>query len=246
MPVDDLHDVLVEQMRDVHKVFPSLILEKGEGGQFTIHGTLGFRMEKDGKEVEDSYQLTVTIPPDYPRTVPTVKETGERIPEAFHTYPGDHTLCLGAPLAVAMTFAQHRTLLGYLRDQVVPHLFSHSYKQRYGAMPHGELAHGGEGIFQYYSQLFGVDQAMMVLGFLRILAEDDYKGHKPCPCNSGQKLRECHGPQLLAIKPCLSKDGFMADYLSILKHVKGDHSILDYRGVLPRVITDRLRKRRKK
>ena len=57
-----------------------------------------------------------------------------------------------------------------------------------------------EGILEYYKELFSVQDGWQVLGLLKILADDNYKGHTLCPCGSGQKLRNCHGNLLREIK----------------------------------------------
>lgn len=243
---ENIHDLIVQQMLAVHAVFPRLDLEKKENGHFVISGMIDFKMEKDGIEVADSYLIEVIISPDYPKVVPTVKAVGGRIPKEFHTYPLDGTLCLGMPLAVEMTFAKNPCLLEFLRNQVAPYLFSHSYKERYGSMPHGELAHGAEGLLQGYSQMFGVDQPRAVLGLLRILADHDYKGHTLCPCNSGQKLRKCHGPQILEIQQYMREYDFLDEYCKILTYVKGDNSLLHYKDLLSKKILRWVRKKRKR
>lgn len=246
MSAEELHDVLARQMRAVYGEFPDLVLQKGERGQFSITGEVSFRVEMDGRQVEDSYQIDVSIPPDYPWSVPAVKEVGGRIPSNFHTYSDSGALCLGAPLAVKIDFAKHRSLLGYIREQLVPYLFSHSFKERYGKMPFGELPHGGEGILQYYKELFGLQNVGAVLGLLGILVDESYRGHHPCPCNSGQKLRRCHGRVLLTIKEHQDQDGFLMDFLRILEHVKGDNDITEFYSVLPSRLTTASRRKRRK
>jgi len=239
MSAEELHDLLIKQMRAVHGEYPDLALEKGEGGRFTVVGSLGFCVRRDGKEVQDAYEIAIVIPHDYPLSPPGLKEVGGRIPKSFHRLSDDGTLCLGAPLAVRMAFAKHRSLLCYIQNQVVPLLFSHSYKERFGEMPYGELPHGGEGILQYYKDTFAVDEVLGVLGLLQILADDTYRGHYPCPCSSGRKLRKCHGPTLLAIKEYQGQDDFLMDFVMVLHHVKGDGDIREFYSVLPRRIAER-------
>jgi len=246
MTIPELHDLLVRQMLGVHSRFPDLLLEKRAEGAFVVTGALSFRMEHEQREILDSYEVEIRVPPSYPQSPPAVKEVGGRIPKDFHTHADDETLCLGAPLAVSMAFAQHPTLLGYIERQVVPFLFGYSYKAKYGAMPFGELPHGTPGILQYYRELFGVDQNMKTLGLLKILADGNYRGHMPCPCGKGPKLRNCHGPQLLEIKKHRSPEWFVNECVTLLVHVKGDDNIGKYQAVLPKEITEGTRRTRKR
>ena len=48
--------------------------------------------------------------------------------------------CLGAPIEVRRRFAGHKNLLRFIEDQVIPYLFSYSYKRDYGKLPFGELS----------------------------------------------------------------------------------------------------------
>lgn len=207
----ELADLLEEQMQAVREKFPDLRLEKAGDGQFVVRGNLHFRVLHGDREVLDEYDVEISIQANYPDDVPIVRETGGRIPEDFHTFPGNRVLCLGAPLIVKMEFADHRTLVDFIYKQVVPFLFSHSYNRQYGEMPYGELPHGVPGILQSYKELFGVKDDIAALGLLKILADDNYRGHVPCPCGTGLPLRKCHGPQLLKVKPHQRVEQFRGD-----------------------------------
>ena len=235
--------LLIQQMREVHREFPELLLQKAEDGRFFVTGCLAFSVETEkGTILEDAYQVKISIPPDYPQSVPTVREVGGRIPKEFHRHPHDGTLCLGAPLAVRMAFHKDRSLLGYIRNQVVPYLFAHSYNEEYEEMPYEQLPHGGEGILLYYREVLGVNNILAVLGLLRVLVDDSYRGHYDCPCGSGRNLRKCHGPALLAVKDYQNQDDFLVDFLMILRHVTRTKDIEEFLSVLPLRLTEQLPK----
>ncbi len=187
-------------------------------------------------------------PGDYPQNPPTVKETGNRIPKDKdnHVYPVDGTLCLGVPLAVKRTFAQQRNLLWYVRKQVVPFLFSHSYKREHGVMPFGELRHGSEGILDYYKELFTIEDDWSVLGLLKILADDNYKGHTLCPCGSNQKLRHCHGNILREIKEYQSRNSFLAEHVGIFKLLNEQGKKQNLTEYMPNAVLKSVRKHKRK
>jgi len=239
---DELFQILVQQMKSVRMAFQDLCLEQVEDGRFVVRGSLGFQAERNGKVVEAEYDIEITIPDDYPQSPPVARETGGKIPKEFHTNL-DKTLCLGAPLDVRTRFLQHPTLIDYITGQVVPVLFSHAYSELYGDLPFGELRHGGAGLLDFYKELLGVDQDLAVLGFLRILADDDYKGHVPCPCGSGSILRKCHGHQLLKAKEHQHARDFLGEWAAIFLYVKKQTPNADFREVVPKRIMKDLKVR---
>lgn len=115
-----------------------------------------------------------------------------------------------------MKFRQDPRLLTFINDQVVPFLFSFCYFTDHGTMPYGELAHGGPGIIDYYKGFFNVTALSAILRLLKILTDDSYRGHLPCPCGSGINLRRCHGKQLLKLMQIQSQEQYLIDCFTIL------------------------------
>jgi len=240
--------LLMEHYNQLHEIFSGLELNETEEGRFTVTGNLGFTATHDGKTIKDDYDIEIIIPVDYPDNPPTVKETGNRIPrdKDNHVYPTDGTLCLGAPLAVKRTFAQQQNLLWFAREQVVPFLFSHSYNREHGVMPFGALRHGSEGILDYYKELFAVENDLAVLGLLKILADNNYKGHTLCPCNSGQKLRHCHGDLLREIKTYQNEDKFLTEHVGIFTLLNNNGKKQNLREYMPNTVLKSVRKHKRK
>ena len=58
-----------------------------------------------------------------------------------------------------------------------------------------------------------------MVGFLRILSDDNYRGHHGCPCESGKMLRHCHGRQLLYVSNYQTPADFLKDYLQIINYI---------------------------
>jgi len=239
---DELFQILVQQMKSVRTVFPDLCLEQTKDGRFVVRGSVSFQAERNGKVVEAEYGIEITIPDDYPQNPPVVRETEGKIPKDFHTNV-DGTLCLGVPLDVRTRFSEHPTLTDYVTGQVVPVLFSHAYFSLYGDMPFGEWRHGGAGLLDSYKGLLGVDQDLVVLAFLRMLADNDYKGHVPCPCGSGLILRKCHGQQLLEVKDHQHASDFLGEWAAVFQYVMKQVPNADFRGVVPKRIIKGLKVR---
>ena len=210
----ETQDLIEIQFTVVSQKYSGLRFEKAEDGSGLVSGQLHFSASYQGKSLEDKFAIELKIPANYPIQLPSVKETGGRIPQSFHHHDYG-TLCLGAPLEIKMKFQKNPTLLEFVDDQVIPYLYSFSYFEYYGKLPYGELSHGGKGIIEYYRQLLKVESDMTILCFLRILTDDDYRGHLDCPCASGERMRNCHGIQLKKIMSYQRSNEFALEYIHV-------------------------------
>jgi len=206
------------QFDELAQEFSLLQLEKNEEDQWCLRGTLGFIGNYAGQILKDHYEVLIVIPDDYPFVLPQVWETGKRIPKDFHTnYDG--SACVGWSLATIETFRQEPSLIGFIRNCVVPYLYSYSFYSKYGKMPYGELSHGVQGIYEYYSGLFKISDQSIIRKFLKILAETEYHGDLPCPCGSGKKLNFCHGPIVQRVRWLQPSYDFKNEYNYLLKNL---------------------------
>ena len=203
-----------EHFYELSDAFPDLILIPEENKYF-VRGNIHFRAQHSTYEsIEDVFLIEIEIPDTYPSVPPAARDLGERIPRSFHSFE-DGSFCLGAPLAVKMTFAKSPTLLGFVNSLLIPYLYSFSFQvAHHGKMPYGELSHGGSGLMDYYMSLFETKRPVAIIKFLAILAFQKYRGHSQCPCESGNKLRRCHGPFLLGLQKHQTPEDFYSDLIS--------------------------------
>lgn len=197
------------QFEDLRSEYPGLSLADVSPQIFLVQGMLDFKATYNEITIEDVFDIAISIPKDFPQRIPKVWETGGRIPRNHHTYDYGG-LCLGASLAIRMMIVQDPSLKSYVKNQVIPYLYSFLYKEFFKEMPYGELSHGGEGIIEYYCDLFNTDSSLVVIGLLEVLA-GSYRGHHPCPCGSGRKLRDCHGALIREISSYQGKEWFEYD-----------------------------------
>ncbi|MFC3801539.1 hypothetical protein [Cohnella sp. GCM10012308] len=184
-----------EQYKEIRDCFPDLVLIPHDHRYF-IRGTLEFRAEFMGLEVKESFLIEIEVLTTYPHSLPNVRELGGRISKEFHKFVND-TLCLGTPLAMKITFSKNPTLLGFIKELIVPYLYSYVNYERNGELPYGELSHNGKGLLEYYMDLFQVSSVDKTMQMLYALSFDKIRGHLPCPCGSNLKIRNCHGPMLI-------------------------------------------------
>lgn len=160
-----------------------------------LKGTFSFSAApRGGKKITDSYQVEIIIPAAFPRVLPSVKETGGKIPRdgKYHVNL-DETLCLGSPLRLFHKISIKPTLVGFAEHCLVPYLYAVSNKLQNGEeFSFGELAHGEKGIIEDYLEIFRfktrsqVDNALILLGTKRRIANK-----QPCPCKCGRRLGGC-------------------------------------------------------
>ena len=77
---------------------------------------------------------------------------------------------------------------------VAPFLAWQAYFDAFHKPPSwGERPHFGKGIHEFYAELLGIPNEADIIGFMKLLARKNQpKGHELCPCNSGNRLRNCH------------------------------------------------------
>ena len=194
-------NLIVRQARAVQRRHPLLSLMRTTEGALILDGQIGFTVPFESLTVQDEFRIRILFPADYPREPPIVFEVGSKIPRTFGHFMDAGNLCLGAPVQVRMRFAKHRNLLHFIESQVVPYLFSWSYRRDYGHMPFGELEHGDLGLLQFYGTYFGTPW-WQTLRLLRYLADGKllFRG---CPCGSEIRVDRCHGPKLETLRPHL-------------------------------------------
>lgn len=215
-------EIVWDHFKELQGEFPNVTLAF-ENDRFYVRGKIQFRAQYQDRElVDEAYMIEIELPTNYPNA-PQMQENWRRVPYTFHTFP-DGTLCLGAPLAVKMTFSKDSTLLGFVKTLLIPYLYSFSYAATNEELPYGELDHGAKGILNFYKELFRVDSEECCIDFLYILASQKYRGHLLCPCNSGNILRKCHGPMLLELQNTRRKENSVSNLsiaLSLLRKIGG-------------------------
>jgi hypothetical protein len=171
---------------------PALAIQPSENGHVSIAGHFRFCARAKGVELQDCYQIEMAIPRGFPQVLPQVKEVGGRIPSDFHHYP-DGGLCLGSPIRLALIVGKDGTLSRFAEQCIIPYLFACSYKERYGTLPFGELAHGKAGIMDDLLSLLNVGNDRLALHLLQFAGIQRRKANRrPCPCGGGLRVGRCH------------------------------------------------------
>lgn len=167
-----------------------------------INGTIFFSRIFKGISISDTYNISIGLNPKAESMLPTVKETGGRIRCTANEVRRklvdmhvneDGTLCLCIYEKESEYFPDGFDLVVFFDQLLEPYLFWVSHIEKYHQPPWDEYAHGRLG----YLELFAGGEIDLIR-LNEIIPKEEIenykkmKGHSPCPCNSGRKLRSCH------------------------------------------------------
>jgi len=186
--IPGLDDFLAEQ--------PFMSIKPSLGNSLLIEGDFQFSAESPSMpRVEDAYNLLISVPPNFPRALPTITEIGERIPRAggHHVNRGDGTLCLGAPMHLMAKLQEEPDLQGFSKKCIVPYLYAMTVTLRQEQrFPFGELDHGTPGELADYRTLLCINSITEVPHAINcILKKKRIANKMRCPCECGRRLGLC-------------------------------------------------------
>jgi hypothetical protein len=189
--------------------YPELRLQPTKRDETIIAGSLEFSAGTRGQKlISDRYEISISVPSDYPRAIPAVRETAMRIPRDFHKLDSGH-LCLGSPTRLRLILAEAPSLLSFVERCVIPYLYGYSIVESGGVLPFGELSHGTRGLRDDLVAMLGVDDDLVLLGFVRLLAKKKREANKlPCPCGTGMRVGRCHNRKLNTLREKLGRGWF--------------------------------------
>lgn len=187
---------------DLATRYPHLHLFIESGGAF-VRGT--FSVLSPEGQVLDGYQVSIELLPDYPRSLPVVREVGGRIPwkEDFHVNR-DGVACVLLPDDRWRCFPGGAPFIQFLDGPVHDFFLGQSLVALGEDWPFGQWSHGANGVFEYYEWLLGTDDRPAVVRYLRVLAKLNFKGHWDCPCGSGHKIRRCCSAKIADLRTKIS------------------------------------------
>lgn len=192
--------------------YSGLAIVPSSSSGLVLQGELVFDVIADDGRLSDAYEVKIVVPSDFPKEPPVVQETADRIKKEFHRNP-DGSLCLGSPLRILTLLEGAPTLVGFTESCVVPFLYAHSFLERHGVLPFGELAHGSTGALKDYRDLFNVEttEASLEMLFLLTLPKR-VANKKPCPCGSGRRVGSCHHGLLNGLRRLQSRSWFQKEF----------------------------------
>lgn len=184
------------------------------------HGT--YTVHSPNPQAEVEYGISLWLPESYPREPKLMFCNDPKLPIKVLDR---HILlygqaCLEVQPEIRRRWPPGSNLVGFLKNLVDPFLAWQTYYHAFGKPPEwGERAHGIEGIIDYYASILGVTGNDNIKGFMKLLARKNRpKGHEPCPCNSGLKLRNCHRDSIYKVRKKLHREDIVDDLEKVEIH----------------------------
>lgn len=184
-----------------------------------IFGLYCIRCLYEEEEFLDQFEIEAIIYPDFPRSIPIVKEIGGKVRciGFEHIYP-DRVLCLEIDTRMLISLDKNPSVLFFFEEYVSSYFFSYLYYRKRRSFPFGERSHGDKGTLEFYCELFDVSDLNVAMGLLHFLTRDTpVKGHHHCPCNSGKRYRDCHRNKINELRSSKHFELFKSDYRSIMR-----------------------------
>lgn len=189
---------LLQQAQEVIEAHPGFHLDARNDG-IKLSGLYILDGIYEDVPYYDEFELKILISWNYPIDLPEVKETTGRVARTKyeHIYR-DGRLCLGATCDLIDCVQSSHSLLEYLDKVISSYFFGFLYFEEYGvAPPFGERSHGYVGLKEAYKERYGVIDDIPLYNLLYTFGSGlPLRGHVLCPCGSGKRLRDCHGPML--------------------------------------------------
>lgn len=182
----------MQQIEELVKTYPLLHIAKSDSQQIKLSGRILIHRSIPDFVLRKEYALDVIIPIGIEK-VPFVIDSEKEIDRSYeHVYPNGR-LCLETEIAIHNRFRDGLVLTEWMRDFVEPYYMTYEYYQVYGEYPFGERSHGIEGIIESYQEVLNTPSSEEAYRLLCFIVEHSYRGHLRCPCESGKRIRNCHG-----------------------------------------------------
>lgn len=159
-----------------------------------VHGTYSLHVPDTSRHIE--YGIVLVLPGDYPQRPPVMYCNDPKLPidNIDRHIMSDGRACLAVHVEIGTRWPPGSRIVEFLDNLVAPFLAWQAYYDvHHKPPPWGDRSHYAQGILEFYAELLGRPVDSSVVGFMRFLARKNRpKGHEPCPCNSGKRLRNCH------------------------------------------------------
>ena len=183
------------QVASLLERYPNLTVTRQTDNQIDIKGKILINRNCEKISVYKEYGIEISVPLNSDK-LPTVRETEHYIRNYPHIY-SNKTLCLATDTDLYLHFREGFDLGAWMEEYVELYFASYEYYKRYGVFPFGERSHGSKGMLEFYCDYFKIPDSKQAKEFISYIVTTEYKGHYPCPCGSGKKLRNCHKDSIL-------------------------------------------------
>jgi hypothetical protein len=164
----------------------------------------------------DRYRVKIVYPYNFPNATPVLFETEGRIPhEADFHINSDGSCCLTVPAMEIVILKRGINTLDFIRELVIPFLANQTYKRKLGDYAGKEFGHGSKGIYQFYKDVFKIDDTGHLISAIGRVLNNSLPGRNDsCFCGSSLKFKRCHQSAIEYLKP-VPKDIILKDFRTL-------------------------------
>ena len=206
LPWHQLRPTSLQSLRaDLEEHYPTLHVSINEGNTVHVSGLYPVH-DADGKPI-DQYEIRLDLPFDYPKSLPSVYETGGRIPwtAGRHVNP-DGTACVMMPEERPRIWPVGEPLSLYLNGPLRNFFLGQLARDHGDPWPFGEWAHGEAGFHEFVQEQIGSSDLMVTLGFLNLVHDEHPSYRTSCPCRSGRLTRDCCRSRVVTLRRLISRE----------------------------------------
>jgi len=180
-----------KEFESLRELYPNL-KAVFNGKLWQLQGSLDI-IDELGKKW-DSYNIKIVFPYNYPNATPVLFETEGRIPhEADFHINTDGSCCLTVPALEVINLKRGINALDFIRELVIPFLANQTYMRKLGDYAGKEFGHGPKGIYQFYKDVFKIDDTGLLISAIERVTNNNLPGRNdPCFCGSSLKFKRCH------------------------------------------------------
>lgn len=151
-------------------------------------------IDKNGKFWDD-YTIEIHCSEDYPNRYPYLYEISNKIPKIgdWHIFEDTLSCCVTIPPKEILRCKKGITLLEYIDEEVMPYFFNQTHRRVEGYYANGEYSHGVKGLYEYYSELFKINDVKELVRLMVWICKSPKPDRRSiCFCGRNIKYRHCH------------------------------------------------------
>ena len=217
--IKTIEEIMI-QLKDFFELYPDLYVESENTDEVRISGSFLLNREFNGHRVYKKYNITIVIPINSSK-LPYVIDSNSYIDEKYRHYYSNGVLCLETDTKLLLDYEKKFDIIHWMENYVECYFFTYEYYKRYGEFPYGERSHGVMGIIETYQDILNAKDVVEAFHILQYIHSKDYRGHMKCPCQSGKRIRDCHGKQMMRFYTNdYIRSIFLNDYSTIINALK--------------------------
>lgn len=192
---------------------PRLKIDENKA-EYIIQGVYIYTLGFNDCILQGERNIKLIVQKDFPNSIPEfyVFDYPEHIE---HVYKNGN-VCLATIGEMIYFLNENPSLTAFVDKFVNAFIYTLDWFKKYKVYPFGDRKHGYKGLFDYYLNDLKLTKEQYTK-MIFMIYENKYRGHLPCICGSGKKLRDCHGKYILPIiKNASYKRAFLNEASMIL------------------------------